>query len=122
RPYHRRAILGQSFSAPHIRQPDFDLGVAWGSCATRIAEVIKRIDETTILGVPCLTLQAAVTLGTNRVIGRDPRRIAPEVLRTLNDPPRPTALPPLRDGCAACRRVETLVDRHSEVGEPGRGL
>ena len=81
-------------------------------------------DEATILGVPCLTLREAterpvtVTHGTNRVIGRDPRRIAPEVLRTVNDPPRPTAPPPLWDGRAACRIVETLVNRQIAVGDP----
>ena len=72
-------------------------------------------DETTMLGVPCLTLREAtdrpvtVTHGTNRVIGTDPGRIAPEVLRTLNDPPGPTVPPPLWDGRSACRIVEALV-------------
>ena len=81
-------------------------------------------DETTILGVPCLTLREAterpvtVTHGTNRVIGSDPRRIAPEVLRTVNHPPRPTAHPPLWDGRATCRIVETLVNRQITVGDP----
>src|SRR5207247_954185 len=69
-------------------------------------------DETTMLGVPCLTLRettehrVTVTHGTNRVIGTDPRRIAPEVLQVLDDPPRPTTPPPLWDGRAACRIIE----------------
>ena len=81
-------------------------------------------DEATMLGVPCLTLRDAterpvtVTHGTNRVIGRDPGRIASDVLRTLNDPPRPTAPPPLWDGRAACRIVETLVNRLIAVDNP----
>jgi UDP-N-acetylglucosamine 2-epimerase (non-hydrolysing) len=81
-------------------------------------------DETTMLGVPCLTLRdgterpVTVTHGTNRVIGRDPGRIAPDVLQTVNDPPRPTAPPPLWDGRAACRIVETLVNRLIAVGDP----
>ena len=68
-------------------------------------------DEATILGVPCLTLRetterrVTVTHGTNRVIGTDPRRIAPEVLRILDNAPRPTMPPPLWDGRAACRIV-----------------
>ncbi|PYN89699.1 MAG: UDP-N-acetylglucosamine 2-epimerase (non-hydrolyzing), partial [Candidatus Rokuibacteriota bacterium] len=74
-------------------------------------------EETTILGVPCLTLRdnterpATVTWGTNRVIGTDPRRIVDEALRTLNDPPRPSGAPPLWDGQAARRIVKVLVER-----------
>lgn len=80
-------------------------------------------DETTILRVPCLTLRettdrrVTVTHGTNRVIGTDPSRIAPEALQVLDDPPRPTAPPPLWDGRAACRIVETLLSRQIAGGE-----
>jgi UDP-N-acetylglucosamine 2-epimerase (non-hydrolysing) len=83
-------------------------------------------DETTILRVPCLTLRdtterrVTVTHGTNRVIGTDPRRIAPEVLQVLDDPPRPTTPPPLWDGRAACRIVEILLSRQIAVGDPSR--
>jgi UDP-N-acetylglucosamine 2-epimerase (non-hydrolysing) len=85
-------------------------------------------DETTTLGVPCLTLREAterpvtVTHGTNRLIGRDPGGIAREVLRTLNDPPPSTTPPPLWDGRAACRIVETLVSCQIAVGGPRRLL
>lgn len=81
-------------------------------------------DETTILRVPCLTLRetterrVTVTHGTNRVIGTDPRRIVPEVLKVLDDPPRPTTPPPLWDGRAACRIVEILLSRQIAVGDP----
>jgi UDP-N-acetylglucosamine 2-epimerase (non-hydrolysing) len=83
-------------------------------------------DETTVLGVPCLTLREAterpmsVTHGTNRVIGTDPGRIAPEVLRTVDEPPAPTAPPPLWDGRAACRIVEILLGRQIASGDPAR--
>jgi UDP-N-acetylglucosamine 2-epimerase (non-hydrolysing) len=85
-------------------------------------------DETTILRVPCLTLRktterrVTVTHGTNRVIGTDPRRIAPEVLRILDDPPRPTTSPPLWDGRAACRIVEIFLSRQFAVVDPSRLL
>jgi len=72
-------------------------------------------EETTILGVPCLTLRdnterpATVTWGTNRVIGTHPRRIVEEALQALNQPPGPTERPPLWDGQAASRIVKILV-------------
>jgi UDP-N-acetylglucosamine 2-epimerase (non-hydrolysing) len=74
-------------------------------------------EETTILGVPCLTLRntterpVTVTHGTNRVIGTDPARIVDEALGVVNQPPRRTAAPPLWDGRAADRIVKVLVDR-----------
>jgi UDP-N-acetylglucosamine 2-epimerase (non-hydrolysing) len=83
-------------------------------------------DETTMLRVPCLTLRettehrVTVTHGTNRVIGTDPGRIAPEVLQVLDDPPRPTTPPPLWDGRAAFRIVEILLNRQIAVGGPSR--
>ncbi len=72
-------------------------------------------EETTILGVPCLTLRQnmerpiTVTHGTNRVIGTDPRMIAVEVFQALQSPPRPSAPPPLWDGQAARRIMKILA-------------
>ena len=73
-------------------------------------------EETTILGVPCLTLRnnterpATVTWGTNRIIGTEPSRIVQEALQALNHPPRPSGPPPLWDGQAASRIVKVLVE------------
>ena len=74
-------------------------------------------EETTMLGVPCLTLRetterpVTVTHGTNRVIGSDPGRILGEALQTLAHPPRRDVAPPFWDGQAAERIVEVL-DAH----------
>jgi len=81
-------------------------------------------DEVNVLGVPCLTLRGAterpdtVTHGTNLVIGTDPERIAPEVLRVLNNAPAPVAPPRLWDGRSACRIVEALVGHKIVGGDP----
>ncbi|CAN5457008.1 UDP-N-acetylglucosamine 2-epimerase (non-hydrolyzing) [soil metagenome] len=71
-------------------------------------------EETTILGVPCLTLRAnterpiTVEAGTNRLIGMDPEAIGAAVADVLARPmPAPSA-PPLWDGAAAPRIVECL--------------
>jgi UDP-N-acetylglucosamine 2-epimerase (non-hydrolysing) len=69
-------------------------------------------EETTILGVPCLTLREnterpiTVTHGMNRVVGTDPDRIV-EGWRTISDGARAPA-PPMWDGRAAVRIVDVL--------------
>ncbi|WP_101833770.1 non-hydrolyzing UDP-N-acetylglucosamine 2-epimerase, partial [Frankia canadensis] len=60
-------------------------------------------EETTVLGVPCLTLRdtterpLTVTEGTNRVVGRDRRVVVTAALDTLEHPPPPRR-PALWDG------------------------
>ena len=71
-------------------------------------------EETTFLGVPCLTLREnterpiTVTCGTNTIIGLNPRRVA-ESLQELEHAPRSSpACPPRWDGRAAARIVQHL--------------
>jgi UDP-N-acetylglucosamine 2-epimerase (non-hydrolysing) len=71
-------------------------------------------EETTVLGVPCLTLRdnterpITVDQGTNRLVGRDPARIVAAARATLLDPP-PRRRPELWDGHAADRIAEVIV-------------
>src|SRR2546430_3103797 len=66
-------------------------------------------EETTILGVPCLTLRenterpVTVTHGTNRVVGTNPTLILEAVLQALDLPPGHRGAPPLWDGHASAR-------------------
>jgi UDP-N-acetylglucosamine 2-epimerase (non-hydrolysing) len=70
-------------------------------------------EETTILGVPCLTLRenterpVTITHGTNHLVGRDPARIV-EAWRQVVEEPREPRVPPLWDGGAARRIVDVL--------------
>lgn len=73
-------------------------------------------EETTALGIPCLTLRntterpVTVTHGTNRVIGVDPSLILAEAVRILKSEwPQPTC-PPMWDGKAADRVMKVLLD------------
>jgi UDP-N-acetylglucosamine 2-epimerase (non-hydrolysing) len=73
-------------------------------------------EETTFLGVPCLTLRdrterpATVSDGTNRVIGTEPDRMIAEVARILDGDRPPQRCPPLWDGHAAERVVDVLAN------------
>jgi UDP-N-acetylglucosamine 2-epimerase (non-hydrolysing) len=71
-------------------------------------------EETTVLGVPCLTLRdnterpVTLTEGTNQLVGRDPARILAAARQVLADPPAPRR-PALWDGHAGQRIAQALV-------------
>jgi UDP-N-acetylglucosamine 2-epimerase (non-hydrolysing) len=81
-------------------------------------------EETTVLGVPCLTLREnterpiTVTLGTNRVVGTEAGRIAPELDQVLAAPMPARPSLPLWDGLAAARIVE-ILEREVRTGRIG---
>ena len=72
-------------------------------------------EETTALGVPCLTLRdtterpITITEGTNVLVGRDPTRIVEEARRVLGEGVV-ARRPALWDGRAGERIADVLVD------------
>lgn len=78
-------------------------------------------EETTVLGVPCLTLRenterpVTVREGTNRVIGSSREAIVTESLKILDGHGKRGRVPALWDGCAAERIVRILVRAAEEV-------
>jgi UDP-N-acetylglucosamine 2-epimerase (non-hydrolysing) len=72
-------------------------------------------EETTVLGVPCLTLRnnterpVTVEQGTNQLVGLDPVRIVQAGLQVLAVPPNGGRVPKLWDGGAAHRIVDILT-------------
>jgi UDP-N-acetylglucosamine 2-epimerase (non-hydrolysing) len=73
-------------------------------------------EETTVLGVPCLTLRnnterpVTVSHGTNRIVGQDPRVIWAAVEELVAAPPAPKRVPEYWDGRAAERIVRVLLE------------
>jgi UDP-N-acetylglucosamine 2-epimerase (non-hydrolysing) len=77
-------------------------------------------EETTYLGVPCLTLREnterpiTVDIGTNTLVGRDMERLIAEVKRILRGERKQGQVPPLWDGHAAERVAEVILNwKHS---------
>jgi len=74
-------------------------------------------EETTYLGVPCLSLRSTterpvtVNMGTNILIGREPGRLSSELWKILEGKGKKGTLPPLWDGHAAKRIAEVLCGR-----------
>ncbi len=78
-------------------------------------------EETTILGIPCVTLRenterpVTITEGTNTVVGRDKDKIVENALKVLNGHSVKGNIPELWDGKAAERIVKILRTR--EIGK-----
>lgn len=73
-------------------------------------------EETTVLGVPCLTVRESterpitVTAGTNRVVGVDPAAVVAAAHEVLDrPPPPPREPPPLWDGRAGERIAAAIA-------------
>jgi UDP-N-acetylglucosamine 2-epimerase (non-hydrolysing) len=119
-PRTREALLRTGFS-PH---PNFRLIEPLGyvdflcllSHATFVLTDSGGIqEETTALGVPCLTLRenterpVTISQGTNQLVGTNPEKIIASATNLLADPPKRGVVPPLWDGHAAERIVEILL-------------
>ncbi len=73
-------------------------------------------EESTYLRIPCLTLRnnterpITLTLGTNMLVGQDPKRLSFEVRKILEGQPKQGVIPPLWDGHAGDRIAAVLQD------------
>lgn len=72
-------------------------------------------EETTYLGVPCLTVREnterpiTVSMGTNVLVGRDPEKLRTELARVLSGKAKKGTIPPLWDGHAGERIADALM-------------
>jgi len=71
-------------------------------------------EETTVMGVPCMTLRNSterpetVTLGTNELLGTNPDAIAPAMQKLLSGQWKKGSIPPLWDGHTAERIIDII--------------
>lgn len=81
-------------------------------------------EETTYLGVPCLTMREnterpiTVSMGTNVLVGRDPERLREEISKVLGGNAKKGTVPPLWDGRSGERIAEVLTSQAHIWGGP----
>jgi UDP-N-acetylglucosamine 2-epimerase (non-hydrolysing) len=72
-------------------------------------------EETTVLGIPCITLRDSterpetITIGTNELIGTNPDHLGPYMERIFNGSWKKGGIPELWDGKTATRIVQILL-------------
>lgn len=81
-------------------------------------------EETTVMGVPCLTLRDSterpetVSIGTNALLGTDPSTIAPALDQVFQGTWKEGSIPPLWDGHTAKRIVRHLMEVMNATTKP----
>jgi UDP-N-acetylglucosamine 2-epimerase (non-hydrolysing) len=76
-------------------------------------------EETTVLGIPCLTMRPnterpiTCQIGSNVLVGTDPGRIRAAAFAALDGESRPATIPEKWDGHAARRILDILLDGQS---------
>ena len=111
------AELGITAHHLHIVEPmgylEFNYLVS--HCKAVITDSGGITEETTVMGIPCLTLRnnterpETCTIGTNELIGTDPKAIKPALDKLFSGQWKKGGIPALWDGKTAERIVEVLL-------------
>jgi UDP-N-acetylglucosamine 2-epimerase (non-hydrolysing) len=124
-PRTRQSIIDCEQSVPpamHLLEPQgyLDFLALQSHAATVITDSGGLQEESTYLGVPCLTLRetterpVTITIGTNILIGYDLARLSVELGRVLAGQGKKGQIPPLWDGHAAERIAEEILLREKK--------
>lgn len=85
-------------------------------CRAVITDSGGITEETTVMGIPCMTLRdnterpETITIGTNELIGTDPGAIGPAMKQLFSGNWKKGAIPELWDGLTARRIVAVLLE------------
>jgi UDP-N-acetylglucosamine 2-epimerase (non-hydrolysing) len=77
-------------------------------------------EETTVMGIPCITLRdnterpETITIGTNELIGTNPAAVKPAMDKLFEGAWKKGGIPDFWDGKAAVRIVKQLTEIHGE--------
>lgn len=106
-------------AAPHLHIVDplgyLEFNYLVRHCKAVITDSGGITEETTVMGVPCITLRdnterpETCTIGTNELIGTDPKAIKPILDKLFSGQWKKGGIPELWDGHTAERIVEVLV-------------
>jgi UDP-N-acetylglucosamine 2-epimerase (non-hydrolysing) len=115
----RLADLGLSLAKLHLCDPlPYVEFLALQMRATAVLTDSGGIqEETTYLGVPCLTLRhnterpVTVSMGTNVLVGQDPQKLMQELTTILDGKAKRGQVPPLWDGLAGERIADVICAR-----------
>jgi UDP-N-acetylglucosamine 2-epimerase (non-hydrolysing) len=122
-PIHPRTakVLKQYNDLPEVihlvePQPYFEFNYLVKHCKAVITDSGGITEETTVLGVPCITLRDSterpetVNIGTNELIGTDPENIKPALDRLFAGEWKKGSIPEKWDGKAGERIVSHLME------------
>jgi UDP-N-acetylglucosamine 2-epimerase (non-hydrolysing) len=115
----RLADFGLQMTSNHLRFMDPLSYIQFLALQTKASVVITDSggiqEETTFLGVPCLTVRenterpVTVEVGTNVLVGRDMQRLREELEKVVSGTPKPAQIPHLWDGHASERIAKVLL-------------
>ena len=119
-----RTLQRIGIAAPHLHLTEPLSYLEFNYLVERAQAVITDsggvTEETTVLGVPCLTLRNSterpetVTMGTNELIGTDPANVPPALDRLFAGQWKKGQVPPLWDGKTG-ERIVAILERQGAV-------
>ena len=113
-----RILEGIGLTAPNLHLVEPLPYLEFNYLVSRAAAVITDsggiTEETTVLGIPCLTLRDSterpetIEIGTNELVGTNPAAILPVLEKLFSGQWKTGGIPPLWDGQTGPRIVQTL--------------